>query len=133
MPNWSEEVFIISKIQNTVPWTYTSSTVPLTTEKMYSMDFTVPHKKICLSLPYNGSNSYLFVNGKEIIKFKAKDSIVARPLCLDNISKGWTSSNMKKTGLSEYVYEFNVDYSNNNTKNAIPFVHKYLMSNYDIV
>ena len=22
MPNWSEEVFIISKIKNTVPWTY---------------------------------------------------------------------------------------------------------------
>ena len=22
MPNWSEEVFIISKIENTVPWTY---------------------------------------------------------------------------------------------------------------
>ena len=82
---------------------------------------------------YNGSNSYLFVNGKEIIKFKAKDSIVARPLCLDNISKGWSSSNMKKTGLNGYVYELNVDYSNNNTKNAIPFVHKYLMSNYDIV
>ena len=36
----------------------------LTTEKMYSMDFTVPQKKICLSLYYNGSNSYLFVNGK---------------------------------------------------------------------
>ena len=22
MPNWSEEAFIISKIKNTVPWTY---------------------------------------------------------------------------------------------------------------
>ena len=23
VPNWSEEVFIVSKIKNTVPWTYT--------------------------------------------------------------------------------------------------------------
>ena len=49
---------------------------------------------------YNGANSYLFVNGKEIHKFKAKDSeIVATPLCLGNISKNWTVDNMKKTGL----------------------------------
>ena len=35
---------------------------------------------------YNGANSYLFVNGAEIYKFKAKDSeIVATPLCLGNI------------------------------------------------
>ena len=60
----------------------------LTAEKMYSINFTVTQKKFCLSLHYNGSNSYLFVNGTEIINFKAKDSIVASPLCLGNISKG---------------------------------------------
>ena len=49
----------------------------LTAEKMYSINFKVMQKKFCLSLHYNGANSYLFVNGKEIIKFKAKDSIVA--------------------------------------------------------
>ena len=55
---------------------------------MYSINFTVPKKKFCLSLHYNGSNSYLFVNGTEIIKFKAKDfASVASPLCLGNISK----------------------------------------------
>ena len=46
----------------------------LTAEKMYSINFTVTKKKFCLSLHYNGANSYLFVNGTEIIKFKAKDS-----------------------------------------------------------
>ena len=52
----------------------------LTTEKMYSINFTVTKKKICLSLHYNGANSSLFVNGTEIYKFKAKDSeIVASP------------------------------------------------------
>ena len=62
----------------------------LTAEKMYSTNFAVTKKKFCLSLHYNGANGYLFVNGKEIIKFKAKDSnIVPRPLCLGNISKDW--------------------------------------------
>ena len=44
-----------------------------TTEKMYSINFTVTNKKFRLSLHYNGANSYLFVNGTEIFKFKAKD------------------------------------------------------------
>ena len=71
----------------------------LTAEKMYSINFTVIRKKFCLSLHYNGANSYLFVNSKKIIKFKAKDSkIVASPLCLGNISKDWLVDNMKKLG-----------------------------------
>ena len=49
---------------------------------MYAINFTVTKNKFCLSLHYNGANSYLFVNGTEIIKFKAKDSeIVLSPLC----------------------------------------------------
>ena len=72
----------------------------LTAEKMYSINFTVTKKKFCLSLHYNGSNSYLFVNGREIIRFKANDSaIIASPLCLGNISKDWSTDNMKKQGL----------------------------------
>ena len=43
----------------------------LTAEKLYSINFTKENTKFCLSLHYNGANSYLFVNGKEIIKFKA--------------------------------------------------------------
>ena len=69
----------------------------LTAEKMYSINFTEKNKKFCLSLQYNRANSYLFVNGTEIYKFKAKDSeIVASPLCLGNISKDWSTDNMKK-------------------------------------
>ena len=64
---------------------------------MYSVDFTATRKKFCLDLHYNGDNSYLFVNGTEIIKFKAKDSeIVANPLCLGNISEDLSSANRKK-------------------------------------
>ena len=84
----------------------------LSAEKMYSINFTEHNKKFCLSLHYNGANSYLFVNGKEIHKFKAKDSeIVATPLCLGNISKDWTVDNMRKTGLNGYVHDFSVDYN----------------------
>ena len=42
-------------------------------EKMYSINFTVTKNEFDLSLHYNGGSSYLFVNGIEIIKFKAKD------------------------------------------------------------
>ena len=44
----------------------------LTGEKGYPKYFTEQQKKFCLSLHYNGVNSYLFVNGVEIYKFKAK-------------------------------------------------------------
>ena len=82
-----------------------------TAEKMYSINCTVTKKKFCLSLRYNGANSYLFVNGAEIYKFKAKDSeIVATPLWLGNISKDWSADDMKKTGFNGYVNDFSVDY-----------------------
>ena len=62
--------------------------------------FTVTIKKFCLSLHYNGANSYLFVNGTKIYNFKAKDSeIVATPLCLGKISNDWSTDNIKKQGL----------------------------------
>ena len=67
---------------------------------MHSINFTVTKKKFCLSLHYNGADSYLFVNGTEIYKFKVKDSeIVATPLCLGNVSKDWSADNMKKLDL----------------------------------
>ena len=103
---------------------------------MHSINFTVTKKKFSLSLHYNGANSYLFVNGKEIVKFEAKDSeIVASPLCLGNISKDQSTDNMKKTGLNGYVYEFSVDYNDFSTKNldkAVLFANKYLMAKYNI-
>ena len=99
----------------------------LTAGKMYSINFTLTKKKFCLSLHYNGANSYLFVNGKEIYKFKAKDSeIFVGPIHLGNISKDWSTDNMKRTGFTGYVYDFGVDYeviAVDDIKN----IHKYLM------
>ena len=100
---------------------------------MYSINFTVTERNFCLSLRYNGVNNYLFVNGTEIIRFKAKDSnIVASPLCLRNISNDWSTDNMKKTGLTGYVYDFGVDY-NAITVNDIKDIHIYLMKKNNMI
>ena len=91
---------------------------------MYSINFTENNKKLCLSLHYNRANSYLFVNGTEIYKFKAKDSeIVATPLFLGNISKDFSVDNMKKTGLNGYIYDFSVDYDATGVDNILG-IHK---------
>ena len=105
----------------------------LTTEKIYSITFTLTKKKFCLSLHYNGANSYLFVNGAEIYKFKAKDSkIVATPSCLGNISKDWSVDNIKKTEFTGYVYDFSVDYEATDVDDIVD-IHKYLMKKNKIV
>ena len=78
---------------------------------MYSINFTKENTNFCLSLHYNRANSCVFINGIEIIKFKAKYSeITAYWLCLGNISRDWSVDNMKKTVLKSYVYDFSVDY-----------------------
>ena len=92
---------------------------------MYSIIFNKENIKFCLSLHYNGANSYLFVNGTEIVEFKGKDSeITAYPLCLRNISKYWSIDSMKKTGIKGYVYDFSVDY-NRIAVSDILDIHKY--------
>ena len=69
----------------------------------------------------------------KFINSKKKDSeIVATPLCLVNISKNFSVDNMKKTGLSGYVYNFGVNYGAI-TVNGIPDIHKYLMEKNYIV
>ena len=99
---------------------------------MYSISFTKHNTKFCLRLHSNGANSYLFVNGTEIIKFKAKDSeTVAYSLRLGNISKDISVGNMKNAGLNRYVYDFSVEY-NAITVTDILDIHKYLMEKHDI-
>ena len=82
---------------------------------------------------YSGASSYLFVNGAEIIKFKAKDSeIAATPSCLGNISKDFSVDSMKKTGLNGYVYDFNVDYDAIAVDDILD-IHKYLIKKNGVV
>ena len=101
-------------------------------EILRSINFTENNKKFCLSLHYNGANSYLFVNGTEIHKFKAKDSeIVTTALCLGNISKEFSVDNMKKTGLNRYVYDCSVDYDAVAVDDILD-IHRYVTKKNDI-
>ena len=99
----------------------------LSAEKMYSINFTKENTKFCLSLHYNGENSYLFVNGKEIYKFTTKYSeIIPYELCLGNISKDWSIDILKKTGLKGCVDGFSVHYDSISVSD-ITDIHRYLM------
>ena len=97
-------------------------------EKMYSPNFTVNNKTFCLSLHYNGDNSYLFVNGQEVINFKVKDSIAPYPLCLGNISKDYDDSYMVSAGLLDYWVDY---WAIANDK--ILDIHNYLMKKNNII
>ena len=84
-------------------------------KKIFSQNFTAANKNNVLSLHYNGDNSYSFVNGKQELKFKAKDDqIVKEILCLGNISDDWIAANAQKTGFWGDIYDFAVDYTNTN-------------------
>ena len=83
-------------------------------EKLYSPNFSAENKRFCLSLHYNGDDSYSFVNGKEVTKFKAKKSeIKANQLTLGSISTSVNllSSDIEDSKLYGNVYDFSVDYS----------------------
>ena len=73
-------------------------------KKLHSTNFTVDNRNFCLSLHYNGGNNNLFVNGKEIINFKAKDSeIVPYPLLLGGLLKDFRVGYMTATELTGYA------------------------------
>ena len=64
----------------------------LTAEAKDAINFTQLRKRFALSLRYNGSNSFLFINNTKIYQFKSKDST----LYLGISSKDFITSNMKK-------------------------------------
>ena len=99
-------------------------------EKMYSISFIERNKIFCLSQFFVFS---CLLNGKEIHKFKAKDTEIAvTPLYLGNVLKDWSVDNIKKTGLNGYVYDFSVDY-NAVLVEAIQGVRRYLIVKHNIV
>ena len=71
----------------------------LTAEAKYPINFTQSGKRFVLSLHYNGSNSFLFVNATKVYQFKAKNSGIKNyALCLSNVSKYFIINNMNKSG-----------------------------------
>ena len=80
-----------------------------TAEAQYSVNFSRSNRKNCLSMHYNGNNSFLYVNAIKIYRFKAKDSEIKQyPLCLGNISGDSSTNNMDRTGLNGCVYDFSL-------------------------
>ena len=104
------------------------------TEKIYYRNFTDPGKKFVLSLHYNDNNSYLYVNGNQELKFKAKtDQLVKEKLCLGNLSDQWTTSESEKTGLYGKIYDFVVDYEYVVETTKILDMHRYLITKHSII
>ena len=92
-----------------------------------------PGKKFILSLYYNGDNSYLFVNGREELKFKTKtDQIINKYLCLGNLSRYWTKDHSAKTSLYGNIYNFVLDYKAIVGTTTIYDMHRYLMTKHNI-
>ena len=102
-------------------------------KKIYSQNFTQSSKKFVLSLHYNYNDSYLFVNGKQELKFKAKVyHFIREGLCIGNLSDRWTKSESEKTGLYGNIYDFIEDYKNVTGVKAIYDMHRYLMTKHNI-
>ena len=102
-------------------------------EKNFYRNFTDPGKKFMLSLHYNGDDSYLFVKGRQELKFKCKtDQLVKENLCIGNLSDQWTTSESEKTGSYGSIYDFVVDYEQIVGVKAIYDMHRYLMNKHNI-
>ena len=102
-------------------------------EKNYWRNFTDPVKKFIISLHYNGDESYLFVNGRQELKFKAKtDQLVKEKLCIGNLSDQWTANESEKTGFYGSIYDFVVDYEQIVGVKTIYDMHRYLMTKHNI-
>ena len=109
--------------------TYGINGISGSAEKNFSVNFTKSNTKFCQSLHYNANNSCLFVNGKEIIKFKADNKNVnfLTRFCLGSISDGFSATKSREVSLNGIVYDFSVD-CNSLDKFDILNIHKYLMT-----
>ena len=77
-------------------------------EKKFSINFSETRTKFFLSLLDSEGNSYLFVNGKEIYKFKADNKIVNFPtqFCLESLSNKFESEELS---FKRNIFDFSVD------------------------
>ena len=78
------------------------------TEYLFSINFSRSSTKFCVSLHYNGDNSYLFVNGKQVYNFKAdnKNDDFPTQFCLRSISKKFGAIDSREVSLEEDVRDF---------------------------
>ena len=95
----------------------------LSSEKMYSINFTKVNTKFCFSLHYNGASSYLLVNSTEIHKFTAKDYMTVPNNLCKMLLKIFQHVTWKKQDL---MVTFMILVSSIDA-NHIKDIHKYLM------
>ena len=108
---------------------------PIYAERSCSLNFSIENKVFCLSLHYNDDNSYLFVNGKEVVKFKAKNSeIKPQPIALGSITttEHFSTDEIKESKLYGNIYDFSVDYSAI-SNDKIHDIHAYLTKKSSII
>ena len=103
------------------------------TEKKFSINFTEAKTTFCMSLHYNADNSYWFVNGKEIFKFKAENKNVNFPtkFFLGSISNGFSATESRGVPLNGNLHDFLVDCSSFDKYDTLN-IHKYLMAKNNI-
>ena len=105
----------------------------ISAEKMYSPNFTVDKKIFCLSLHYNSDNSYLFVNGRGVTKFRPKNcELIKHPMFLGGLWKDYDKNSRKDTRLYGNVYDFSIDYSALATDEIVD-IHNYLMKKNNLI
>ena len=85
------------------------SMVGLVYHKKTSFNFSKANTKLCLSLHYNGDESYLYVNKTEICKFKANNNIIWYNFCLGSLSKDFSKDEQSEISLNGFEYNFSVD------------------------
>ena len=102
-------------------------------EKNLILTLVKQRKKYCLSLHYNSDKTYLFVNGKEIYKFKTSHKNVSfqSQFCLGSISDKFDYVNSEEVSFKGNVYDFSVDYGSIGKSDKL-IIHKYLMSKNNI-
>ena len=85
-----------------------------TAKKKFSINFSKAKRKFCLSLHYNGDNSYLHVYKSEICKFKTHDNICWCEFYLGSVSKYFPKDEQSEMSLdATTVYNFSVHHSSN--------------------
>ena len=64
-----------------------------------------------MSLHYNDDNSYLFVNGKWIFKFKADNKNVnfSTKFCFGRVSNEFSATESREVSLNGNLYDSSVD------------------------
>ena len=101
--------------------------------KKISVNFSKANTKFCLSLHYNSDHSHLFVNEKEMYKFKGSNKNINFPsqFCLGSMSNGLSTLASREVSFNGNVYDFSVDYNSIDKSNILNIL-KYLMFKNDI-